>query len=254
MRINAKFTRVALVSALVFLGVLTFLSGTFMLGPYFDVRNVAISLIYGLLLASLLMIVVRFISFSLARFVLVFVAAGILGLILTAVLFFLDTLLPRGNWEPLETPPEPLVRFVANTPIHFFGGEIYASTAEGTLYAYGCDGNACTWDRREELPPPPDPSSYWSGTCAGGNTPSGFILKPLPPGRVIASHATRYCGPDYETDTFFILLQDGSVWSWSKFSSALGYMVAFLAGGLAGPIAGFAGALALLIGRPKGSW
>lgn len=139
---------------------------------------------------------------------------------ITILAITLYNLLPEGDWRELEKPPERLTQFVTNTPLHFFGGEIYASTADGTLYATTCDGDVCGWEKKEVLPPPADKSSYWSGFCVDDSKPKGIILKPSTPGNVIDSYETRYCGPDYVNNIFFILLDDGSVWVWNKFDSA----------------------------------
>jgi hypothetical protein len=130
-------------------------------------------------------------------------------------------LIPTSNWKQLERSPEPLAELVTTLPINVLSGGIYGRTAAGTLYLYSCSGT-CGWTKADQLPSPPDKTDYWSGTCPSGlQEPDRFVLKPLAPGRVIDSYATRYCGPDYLVDTYFILLDDGSLWSWGNFGSGM---------------------------------
>jgi len=170
--------------------------------------------------------------------ILAVLAAGILGMVAGPLLMRAAEKLPQGEWNELPPPPEPLARFVANTPINYFGGEIYAETAAGTLYALVCD-ETCDWVKQDALPPPPDAESYWSGTCmAGYETPDPEMLKPRAPGTIVDRYETRYCGPDYFLDTFFLLLDDGTVWTWGKTDSAYGRLTATFASGFIGLIAG----------------
>lgn len=172
--------------------------------------------------------------------ILTILAAGILGMLAGPLLMRITLKLPQGRWRELPPPPEPLARFVANTPITYGGGEIYAETADGTLYALDCDQTSKNnWAKKDALPPPPDTDGYWSGTCpAGRETPDAGMLKPRAPGNVVNRYETRYCGVDFDLDTFFLLLDDGTVWTWSKFMGGHAIMLALVVSGFLGLVAG----------------
>jgi len=146
--------------------------------------------------------------------------------------------LPTGGWTRHEQPPEPLAELVTSLPINVLSGGVYARTAAGSLYLHSCAWGTCGWTKADALPAPSDKGDYWSGTCYGvSQEPNRFVLKPPPPGKVIDTYATRYCGPDYRMDTYFVLLEDSSLWSWGTFWSVYTFMLqivwAFVGGLLA---------------------
>ena len=165
--------------------------------------------------------------------------ASLLGMAIGVFAFRAYDRLPHGSWQQLPQPPATLTGFVASTPMGVFGGEIYASTADGTLYAYGLEGTSGEWSKRDALPPPPSEESYWSGACPEGlYKPEGSIRKPRTPGSVVDGHETRYCGPDYTNDVFFVLLDDGSVWVWNRFWAGRGQFYGTVIWGFIGLILG----------------
>lgn len=133
--------------------------------------------------------------------------------------------LPAFNWTQIEQSPEPLAELVTTLPVGLFSGGVYGRTASGSLYLHSCYWGTCGWSKVDQLPVDTDREGYWSGKCSPAlQEPNRFTLKPPAPGKVISSFATRYCGPDYHMDTFFILLNDGSVWSWQTFWSVYVFM------------------------------
>ena len=139
---------------------------------------------------------------------------------------YVPELMPTSDWTQLERSPEPLADLVTTLPINMLSGGIYGRTAAGRLYLHSCAGGRCGWSAVDQLPPPPDKNDYWSGTChTGSQKPDRFVLEPPAPGKVIDSYATRYCGPDYDMDTYFVLLDDGSLWSWGTFWSVYTVLV-----------------------------
>jgi hypothetical protein len=182
--------------------------------------------------------------------------AALLGIALGVLAFRLYARLPRGpsgSWQQLPQPPAELTGLVTATPMSaLMTGEIYATTADGTLYAYVCQGDGCAWAGRDALPPPPDEDSYWSGHCAGGNDlPEGLADTPTLPGRVVDSYGRRYCGPDYSNDLYVILLDDGTVWQWNRFWSGMGEfygrIIGTACGGCGGLILGLVVGIVVII-------
>jgi hypothetical protein len=164
--------------------------------------------------------------------------AGVVGIALGVLAFKIYAGLPRGprdSWQQLPQPPARLTRLVTATPWSaLMVGEIYANTADGTVYAYVCQGDGCAWAQRDVLPPPPG-EDYWSGHCAEGNDlPEGLADAPTLPGQVIDSYASRYCGPDYTNDLVVILLEDGSVWQWNRFEPGMGRFYGRILGTICG--------------------
>lgn len=187
--------------------------------------------------------------------VLVTLAGGILGLVIGPLLFLAYMRLPQGSWQELPSPPERIAHLVTSTPIGLWGGEVYATTADGALYAWVCEWGKCTWASRDTLPPPPDPEDYWSGPCPdGSDKPDEKSHQPRLPGRVAERYATRYCGPDYSLDVFYLLLDDSSLWSWERMNGghgmAVGIYLSALVGAACGLVIGLVVALVVLR-RPR---
>ncbi len=121
---------------------------------------------------------------------------------------------PVGSWEKLPQPPVPLIRFVADPYEPSLDGQVYASTADGALYALDCSGESCAWSEREAIPPPADAEESW---CLDLDTQDGVLAMPMAPGRVMDTYAWRECVHDFWIDSHYILLDDGSVWVWESY-------------------------------------
>jgi hypothetical protein len=158
---------------------------------------------------------------------------------LPALTWFTIGQVPYGAWDPLETPPSRIVELVSSSPITFFGGDVFGRGEDGRLYAHRCARGECGWEAMTEPLPAVDTTSYWSGACNGKIESAPPRLLPLAPAPIVSGYSTRYCGPDYAVDYYFIATVDGRVWVWSAgdgfaeallaLSSAVG---AFLAGAI----------------------
>ncbi len=145
--------------------------------------------------------------------------------------------IPVGAWKSLEDPPSRIVELVSSSPITLFGGDVYGRGADGRLYAHRCAQDKCVWEQMTEPLPVVDTTSYWSGACGGKIQPARSRLLPLAPASVVSSYSTRYCGPDYAVDYYFIATADGRVWVWSMgggiseaIASVISTVGAFVAG------------------------
>lgn len=128
------------------------------------------------------------------------------------------------SWQALPHPPVSLTRLVKTTPINALGGNLYGTTADGQIYSFSCEYSIdCAWKLTDELPPPPDPTSYWSGTCGFAGGMGALWLDPPAPRRVLDRLVTHYCGPDYSIETHFTLTDDGNVWSLQKWDGIYGF-------------------------------
>jgi len=149
-----------------------------------------------------------------------------LSMLLMPVVFMAFILLPYvrdhlpntlTSWGALPHPPVSLARLVKTTPISALGGNLYGTTADGQIYGFSCEYSIdCAWKQVNELPPPPDPTSYWSGSCGSAGGMGALWLDPPAPGRVLDRLVTHYCGPDYAIETHFALTDDGNIWSLQK--------------------------------------
>lgn len=170
------------------------------------------------------------------------------GFILGIGFFIALENLPHGQWQQIISPPEKAVRFIGQSAFTFWGGSVYIESENGNIFSYTCDSeNPCNW-AKEETPPSESEGNFWS--C-----PSGYNSSSATPimlfKRVIDSYQVNICGVDYTNQINLILLDDGTIWVWNRFSS--GYNIIFF-----GPVwlivssgAGFLGYIALLIRRGK---
>jgi hypothetical protein len=129
-----------------------------------------------------------------------------LGFLLTA-----EGGLKAGPWQRLPQPPVKLTQFASDTPMSYIDG-VVANTADGTLYALLHQGGEWAWSRQEALPIPPGES--WDARCPEGlEQPDGSVPLPRAPGPVVDTYAVRYCWGVGNANDFYVLLEDGSVWS-----------------------------------------
>lgn len=121
------------------------------------------------------------------------------------------------SWNALPHPPVLLAKLLKTSPINALGGDVYGETAAGKIYGYYCGYSInCGWEAVDTLPPPPDPKSYWSGSCGSEGGMGSLWLEPSALGQVVDRLVTHYCGPDYSIETHFLLTSDGTVWSLQK--------------------------------------
>ena len=136
--------------------------------------------------------------------------AGLLGMAIALLVSAASGGRPSGSWQQLALPPVKLTRLVADIPMAYGEGELYANTADGTLYALPWRDPAGAWSKQDLIASPQAKPAQ--GLCPEGYTAPEFPSKPKTPGVVVDSYATGYCGPDGGIDVYFVLLEDGSVW------------------------------------------
>ena len=171
--------------------------------------------------------------------------AGLVGMAIALLIPEVSSGPPSGSWQELPQPPVKLTRLVADIPMTYGEGELYANTADGTLYALPWHDPAGAWSKRDGLAKPQ--AKPGNGLCPEGYTvlaePAGG---PKAPGTVVDSYATGYCGPDGGVDIYFALLEDGSVWllksGYSGIAHSFGLLIMAccgLVGLIVGLLAGF---------------
>lgn len=174
-------------------------------------------------------------------------AVGLIsGLIIT---LGLDKL-PREEWSLISSPPEKPMRFIGNSAFNFWGGSVYVETETGNIYSYTCDSsNPCEWKKENALPGEPQ-QNFWScppGYAGGYWTPP--IFKP-----VRDAYEVNICGVDYTNQINLIILEEGTVWVWNRFSSSMEDMMFFPAWVVASFGAGLSGYITLSFRKDKDQW
>ena len=129
-----------------------------------------------------------------------------LGFLLTA-----DGGPKAGQWVKETQPPVKLTHFASDTPMSYIDG-VYAATADGTLYALLREGGEWAWSRQKALPTSPGES--WEARCPEGlEEPDESVSLPRAPGPAVDTYDVRYCWGVGTENRFYVLLEDGSVWS-----------------------------------------
>jgi hypothetical protein len=111
------------------------------------------------------------------------------------------------KWEPLDTPPGGATELVDANDTY-----VYVRNNSGILYR--CP--VC-W---EESPPLDRLLVDPDRPCPGAQANS-----PPPPGEVVDHLSGRVCYVDAWTDFEYVLLSDGSVWKWIRFSGFYGSLI-----------------------------
>lgn len=151
--------------------------------------------------------------------------------------FQLISSLPKGVWEQCPGPPEKATEILGD----YGASGLFVSTESGTLYAWTYQG----WNRAASLPTQREKSV---ADCSGPQ--EGPLFYPLPPGRVVSSRVVDLCGPDYSRHTKYIVLNDGTIWEWSRSSGVYGEMLAFICSLGGGILIGVAAARAVIRNDP----
>jgi len=152
--------------------------------------------------------------------------AGLLGMAIALLIPAAYGGRPSGSWQRLAQSPVKLTRLVADIPMSYGAGELYANTADGTLYALPWHDPAGAWSKRDAVAPPQAKPAQ--GLCPEGYTAPEPPSKPKTPGVVVDSYATGYCGPDGGIDVYFVLLEDGSIWVLESSFSGIAYSFGLL--------------------------
>lgn len=110
--------------------------------------------------------------------------------------------LPLGRWKRVTVAPSKPVGLVA-----YRDRNLFIKTPDGTLYACGTDVESCLRT---------DGVSEKEKQRFCGEPGS---LTPFAPGKIVKALAVRICYPDAYSDIHFILLENGSIWTWDRWWS-----------------------------------
>lgn len=172
----------------------------------------------------------------------------VIGFILNIGYFIGVSKIPHGQWSQLPSPPEKPVRFLGQSGFNFFGGIIYVETGTKNIYSFSCYSlNPCDWKKVDNLPSGPEknievcpPGSKWSYA-----TPLLLFKK------VIDRFKVNICGADYTIQQDWIIVDDGTIWYWDRYFSAMEPIFFIAASLIISVLAGILGSLVLLIKRKK---
>jgi hypothetical protein len=106
--------------------------------------------------------------------------------------------IPQGKWELAVRPPFTSVRL-----LDYQRGHLYLKSSDGKLHSCDASTNVCS--PRRYVPEA-------AGRFCGEPAP----LRPFAPGTVISSLRIRECDPKVYLDTYFVLVEDGSIWKWQR--------------------------------------
>jgi hypothetical protein len=167
-------------------------------------------------------------SSTLKRFLKIELVMILLGAVTGLGLFFVLEYAPLEPWELIDTLPEgPISSLNEHYPY------LYVTLSNDVVYACHIRDKTCSQADPASVPAPRVSNpSYFCGDPDSITPPS--------PGNVVASLSFKDCGIDTTTDVYFIGLDDGRVWMWSRGSEAasrIGNPITFT------PIGAFIGAV-----------
>ena len=209
--------------------------------------GVCAGVLFGVITGGIACILAALMGYSCLNFMVVTLAVGIVGLLAGMGIYVIGVgLVPSGRWEPILGPPEKPVEFVTNSPFTSWGGAIYVRTVNDSLYSYTCNSeNPCIWKKETSVPDRFGPN-HW--TCGSNEETRYAPPPPRAPGAVKDSYEANMCGPDAINQSNLIILEDGTIWVWSKISGQESIYFLMLCG-VVSPIIALVGAFALLIRR-----
>jgi hypothetical protein len=179
------------------------------------------------------------------------VTMAIVGLLLGGGFLFAFERLPHGFWIPLKPPPEKPIKFIGNSSFNIWGGSIYVEIDSGNIYSYTCDSeNPCDWKLETK---PLNISTGDEQLCSSGKIDKYTVL-PILGAKVMDSCHIIVPGPDYSSELSFVILDDGSVLSLSRFTTATGLLFVIIIWLIFGLIVGITGYLSLAIRKDKTTW
>lgn len=143
------------------------------------------------------------------------------------------------DWKKLANPTEKAVRLLS---YDYSNERVYVKTASGNIYA--CDASACTG--LTQIPQ----NESWVDLIYN----EGFILPLEPPGLVVAKLDVSLNDPEMSEDIYHIILDDGSIWKWSRVHISRGDIPAnFLTAiiGITGALLGLISGILVLFKRSR---
>ena len=246
------FTRVFLIASLFFALFLFFIRGIFHRDDFLNTVLACVlpGLIYGCALGVVSGIYSKLTRESYLTLFIAVIVLQVAGFFICFGIYRIIDQYPEGEWIMMEPPPERAVSFSGNLPYNIWGGEFFVETTDGNIYSYVCGLEIdCEWrkvdDKQENL------SDEFNG-CVSEQS-SNYLTPFIKPGKVIDKYQVEFCGPDYSTQVNYILLDDGTIWTWSRSSSAMEVALELLIWFLAVPVINFIGFIALAV-DPKRLW
>jgi hypothetical protein len=202
--------------------------------------GILVSLMAGFIYsAPLVLIGLLFFKASLRSNLIKLIAAllmGVVGLIVSLLIWRGLEHIPRGGWERIDPPPERLVEIGGRTPLRSLGGELFGRTEAGTRYLYVCE-DECRWEEVDAFPTY-DTDEALLEYCSDVDFPM-----PPAPGRVAQSYQIVICGGEGGAQHFYLLLEDSSLWTWSRSENSFEIALWFIMFAAAGLGIGFIGSV-----------
>jgi hypothetical protein len=172
----------------------------------------------------------------------------VVGLMMTRASMMSIVVMPWGAWQALPLPPEPVVAISA-PDCSGFSSQLTVRSQSGRTYHISTKRRAVWQDPAEILKP--------RGADHFSECLQRFDRKyesPAPPGRVVASEWTRLQGVDCHGNVRHVLLDDGSIWRWSKNICVNSYVPFFVFGQVAALLSSLIAGLVVVIAKPPLGW
>lgn len=174
-------------------------------------------------------------------------AVGILGVVVVGWVVRQQLKSVSAQWRSLGTPPERAVGFVGVSPHDNDGRDVnvYVETVSGTVYRYACCSHPqAAWHKAQVT------DELWPGSC-DRDDPGEIVPRPALArlaAKVIACEEILW-GKTPPDTSYFVLLDDHSVWWWREYVDLRIVVVWLLAGFAVG--AGIGVWLAFLLKRQR---
>ena len=130
-----------------------------------------------------------------------------------------------ARWSPLTTPPEKPLRIAGLNPRRVRDVDVYVETLSGKTYMYSCCSQRdATWQEAQL----PDDQFHWP--CYEQFDDPRHVYFASLPADVIDCHQVSWMWEWANDDSFFVLLEDDTLWRWRHYV-ALDTGAAFLCSG-----------------------
>ena len=164
----------------------------------------------------------RKVHFSVGRFVFLIVLLGGITTLTGEIVFAATWRLPQGQWVQMPPPPEPPRDFVGASCYSLGQGAVFVQTESGMVYRYDDSQLDNVWQRVDNFNEVPERFSLAEG-CD-----SASLMKyrpPRAPGQIVAQHVVFERGADCRSQTYYVLLRDGTLWRWRRSECALATLI-----------------------------
>jgi len=185
----------------------------------FSLTLLGVALFVAAPLTAVTQALVRRGSSSLRGSVLAFVAIEGTVLIVGVAVLWIASLVPHGGWRRLPDAPTGAAVFAGPTCVADPGPNaraVYLTTRAGQVFELRLDITPASWSPVASVPAGAANDFY----CRHKETHE--FSTPVKLGRAVASHQVMDQGADCGGRRHYKLMPDGSVWTWSTGSCALG--------------------------------